>query len=90
MYKKQIMWQKIICFAAIAAGAVVFLYALGLMTDLYDSLYYTMTRDEFYEKFMKRGMGSFTCPGGRLEVDTTDFANVHPDRIVEQVAQMLL
>lgn len=55
-----------------------------------DSLYYTMTRDEFYEKFMKRGMGSFTCPGGRLEVDTTDFANVHPDRIVEQVAQMLL
>ncbi|MBE5775889.1 MAG: hypothetical protein E7326_00095 [Clostridiales bacterium] len=42
MYKKQIMWQKIICFAAIAAGAVVFLYALGLMTDLFDSLYYTM------------------------------------------------
>ena len=31
MYKKQLIWQKILCFAA-----------LGLMTDLFDSLYYTM------------------------------------------------
>ena len=42
MYKKQIILQKIICFAAIAVSALVFLYALGLMTDLYDSLYPTM------------------------------------------------
>lgn len=43
MYRKQLTWQKVICFAAIVAGALVFLYALGLMTDLYDSLYYTMS-----------------------------------------------
>ncbi|MBR1685838.1 MAG: hypothetical protein IJ708_11950, partial [Clostridia bacterium] len=43
MYRRQLIWQKIICFAAIVAGALVFLYALGLMTDLYDSLYYTMS-----------------------------------------------
>lgn len=42
MYKKQIILQKIICFAALAVSALVFLYALGLMTDLYDSLYPTM------------------------------------------------
>lgn len=42
MYRKQMLFQKILCFAAIAAGAVVFLYSLGLMTDLYDGLYYTM------------------------------------------------
>ncbi|MBQ7887173.1 MAG: hypothetical protein IJ313_09805 [Clostridia bacterium] len=42
MYRRQMMWQKMLCFLAIAAGAVVFLYALGLMTDLYDSLYFTM------------------------------------------------
>lgn len=42
MYRKQLTLQKILCFAAIAVSAVVFLYALGLMTDLYDSLYYTM------------------------------------------------
>ena len=42
MYRRQMIWQKILCFAAIAVSAVVFLYALGLMTDLYDGLYYTM------------------------------------------------
>ncbi len=38
MYKKQLILQKIICFAALAVSALVFLYSLGLMTDLYDSL----------------------------------------------------
>ena len=42
MYRKQLTWQKILCFAALAVSAIVFLYALGLMTDLYDSLYSTM------------------------------------------------
>ena len=42
MYKKQLILQKIICFAALAVSALVFLYSLGLMTDLYDSLYPTM------------------------------------------------
>lgn len=54
-----------------------------------DSLYYTMTRDEFYEKFMKRGMDSFTCPGGRIEVDTTDFSKVDTEAIVAEVKKML-
>lgn len=38
MYKKQLIVQKIICFAALAVSALVFVYALGLMTDLHDSL----------------------------------------------------
>lgn len=42
MYRKQMLFQKILCFAALAVSALVFLYALGLMTDLYDGLYYTM------------------------------------------------
>lgn len=42
MYKKQLTAQKIICLLAIIASAVVFLYALGIMTDLYDALYDTM------------------------------------------------
>lgn len=54
-----------------------------------DSLYYTMTREEFYEKFMKRGMDSFSCPGGRMEIDTTDFSKVDPAQIIEQVEKML-
>lgn len=39
MYKKQMKLQRIACFLSIAAGALVFLYVLGMMTDLYDMLY---------------------------------------------------
>ena len=39
MYKKQMTIQRILCLAAIIVSVVVFLYALGIMTDLYESLY---------------------------------------------------
>ena len=42
MYKKQMTAQKILCLAAIIASGILFLYSLGIMTDLYDSLYTTM------------------------------------------------
>lgn len=48
MYKKQITFQKIVCFALLAAAALVFLYSLGIMTDLYDSLYSTMRNPDDY------------------------------------------
>ena len=38
MYKKQMGFQKLICILALVAGFVVFLYSLGIMTDLYDCL----------------------------------------------------
>lgn len=39
MYKKQMKFQKIICYLVLIASAIVFVYSLGLLTDLYDSLY---------------------------------------------------
>lgn len=42
MYKKQLTAQKLLCLAAIIVCAIFFLYTLGVMTDLYDSLYDTM------------------------------------------------
>ena len=42
MYKKQMTAQKLLCMAAIIVSAIFFLYTLGIMTDLYDSLYDTM------------------------------------------------
>ena len=42
MYKKQMTAQKFLCLAAIIVSAIFFIYTLGLMTDLYDSLYDTM------------------------------------------------
>ncbi len=48
MYKKQMTVQKILCMAAIIMSAVVFFYSLGIMTDLYDSLYNTMRNPNDY------------------------------------------
>lgn len=42
MYKKQLVFQRIVCILMLIAAGVVFVYSLGLMTDLYDSLYSTM------------------------------------------------
>ncbi len=65
MYKKQIKCQKLLCILAIVACAITFLYALGLMTDLYDALYSTM-----------RNPYDFTetdVPGSILYYDMQDF-----------------
>ena len=48
MYKKQLTAQKMICLAAIIVSAIFFLYTLGIMTDLYDSLYSTMRNPDDY------------------------------------------
>lgn len=39
MYKKQMLFQRIICYALLIAAVLVFVYSLGIMTDLYDALY---------------------------------------------------
>lgn len=38
MYKKQMTFQRIVCMVMIIACAVVFVYSLGMVTDLHDSL----------------------------------------------------
>nr|MBQ8244746.1 hypothetical protein [Oscillospiraceae bacterium] len=42
MYKKQLVFQKIACMFAVVAAAISFVYSLGIITDIYDSLYSTM------------------------------------------------
>lgn len=42
MYKKQLKIQKIVCLLSLVVAVILFLYALGIMTDLYDSLYSTL------------------------------------------------
>ena len=39
MYKKQVKFQRIVCFGALIVGALFFVYSLGLLTDLYDTMY---------------------------------------------------
>lgn len=42
MYKKQMVFQKIACLFSVVAAALTFVYSLGMITDIYDSLYATM------------------------------------------------
>ena len=42
MYKKQMTTQKILCLLAVVVAVILFLYSLGIMTDLYDTLYTTL------------------------------------------------
>ncbi len=37
MYKKQMTLQRIVCYATLVAAALVFIYSLGIMTDMYDA-----------------------------------------------------
>ena len=54
-----------------------------------DNLEYAMTREEFDEKFFKRGMAQFKCPGRRIDLDMTDFTKVSLVDVVAQVKDML-
>ncbi len=46
MYKKQLGFQKLTCILCVIAAAVSFVYSLGIITDIYDSLYSTMMDPE--------------------------------------------
>ncbi len=50
MYKKQLTWQKILCFAALVACGLAFLYALGVSTDMYDGLYHSLPEEHKLDK----------------------------------------
>lgn len=55
MYKKQMLFQRIVCMAVLVASALVFVYSLGLLTDLYDSLYLTIRDPANLEMTSVRG-----------------------------------
>ncbi len=47
MYKKQMLFQKIVCFMALIMAALVFVSSLGLSTDLYDALSKTILYPDY-------------------------------------------
>lgn len=65
MYKKQLTFQRILCFAVLAVCAAVFVYSLGIMTDLYDALYNTIRNPDKLEKT--------TVTGSRIYYDMQGF-----------------
>lgn len=46
MYRKQMILQKIVCFIMLASSVITFAYSLGIMSDLYESFYYSIRSTE--------------------------------------------
>ncbi len=65
MYKKQLTFQKIVCFLCIIAVAAAFVYSLGIMTDIYDALYFTMRNPDKPD--------NTRVPGSRIFFDMQEF-----------------
>lgn len=65
MYKKQLRFQKYACLLSVIAAAVSFLYSLGIITDIYDSLYSTMMNPNDLTQTM--------VPGSIIYYDMQDF-----------------
>ncbi len=55
MYKKQLGFQKIACMLAVVTAAVWFVYCLGMITDIYDALYFTMMDPDNLENTLVSG-----------------------------------
>ena len=68
MYKKQLTFQKAVCLLSLISSAIVFIYALGIMTDLYDSLYSTMRNPN--------DLTQTTVPGSIVYYNMQDFNNL--------------
>ena len=47
MYNKQMTFQKIVCVMVLIASALVFVYSLGISTDLYDALARTILYPDY-------------------------------------------
>ncbi len=65
MYKKQVKLQKTLCLALLIVSALIFVYSLGIMTDLYDALYTTIRNPSKLEKT--------TVTGSRIYYDMQGF-----------------
>ena len=65
MYKKQVKLQKILCLAMLFVSAMIFIYSLGIMTDLYDALYTTIRSAKNLDKS--------SVTGSRVYYDMQDF-----------------
>lgn len=74
MYKKQMTLQRVLCIMVIAASALVFIYGLGYMTDVYDMIYvlrakekteainaFLLDMDLFNRSLVRVGIGLILC-----------------------------
>ena len=75
MYKKQMILQRLVCYIVLIAAALVFVYSLGIMTDMYE-----MKLDYHAERYYKNGMteealSKVKVAGSEIYYDMQEFNN---------------
>ena len=75
MYKKQMILQRLVCYIVLIAAALVFVYSLGLLTDMYE-----MKLDYHAERYYKNGMteealSKVKVAGAEIYYDMQEFYN---------------
>ena len=75
MYKKQMILQRLVCYIVLIAAALVFVYSLGLLTDMYE-----MKLDYHAERYYKNGMteealSKVKVAGSEIYYDMQEFNN---------------
>ena len=76
MYKKQMTVQKILCLLAVIVAVILFLYSLGIMTDLYDTLYTTLRiRVEGEDGSYSLNVTERSVPGAKVYTDMSQSLN---------------
>ena len=68
MYKKQMILQRVACYFLLAAAALVFIYSLGIMTDLYD-----MKLDYYAQDYYTVEGGQPMVQGTQVYYDMQEF-----------------
>ncbi len=66
MYKNQMTLQRLTSFLLLVVAVLVFVYSLGLMTDIYDSLYLISSYDPVWDPL-------FYVEGSEIYFDMQDF-----------------
>ncbi len=70
MYKKQMILQRIVCYIVLIAATLVFVYSLGLLTDLYDN-----NLNYYAESYYRNGADPSTLmvKGSEIYYDMQEF-----------------
>ena len=72
MYKKQMTLQRIVCYAVLIAAALVFVYSLGLVTDLYENNF-NYYAEEYYLSDYQEDPANLLVPGSEIFYDIQQF-----------------
>lgn len=83
MYKKQMILQRVVCYLCLAAAALVFVYSLGLVTDLYDSKF------NYYAEIIESPMVAGTEVYYNMQGFNQDFTMVGIILILLAVSQLV-